>query len=202
MKALAECSTEQLEQRARALTARLDQLQAAGLSLDLTRGKPAADQLDLSNELDGILRGDFRLKDGTDVRNYGGLLGIPEARALGASMLGTTPDRVIAGGNSSLTLMHFVVDAALRNGLWGSQSAWQRAGTRVKFICPVPGYDRHFTICESLGIDMLTVPMTDAGPDMDAVDALVAADPSIKGLWCVPKYSNPTGCVYSEATVR
>ena len=202
MNALAECSTEQLDQRARALTARLDQLRAAGLSLDLTRGKPAADQLDLSNELDGILRGDFRLKDGTDVRNYGGLLGIPEARALGANMLGTTADRVIAGGNSSLTLMHFVVDAALRYGLWGPQSAWQHAATRVKFLCPVPGYDRHFTICESLGIDMLTVPMTDAGPDMDAVEALVTADPSIKGMWCVPKYSNPTGCVYSDATVR
>jgi aspartate/methionine/tyrosine aminotransferase len=199
---LNERTTEQLEQRARALTARLDQLKAAGLALDLTRGKPAADQLDLSNELDGILHGDYRLEDGTDARNYGGLLGIPEARAFGAALLGTTADRVIAGGNSSLTLMHFVVEAALRSGLWGPDSAWQRGGERVKFVCPVPGYDRHFTICESLGIDMVTAPMTDVGPDMDAVEAMVAADASIKGIWCVPKYSNPTGCVYSDATVH
>jgi aspartate/methionine/tyrosine aminotransferase len=199
---LAERTTEQLQRRAGALNARLDQLKAARLSLDLTRGKPSADQLDLSNELDGILRGDFRMKDGTDARNYGGLLGIPEARAFGAAILGTSPDRVIAGGNSSLTLMHFVVDAAARVGLWGAHSAWQRDGAPVKFVCPVPGYDRHFTICESLGIDMLTAPMTDTGPDMAAIEAMVAADPSIKGMWCVPKYSNPTGCVYSEATVR
>jgi len=199
---LAERTTEQLEQRARALNARLDQLKGAGLSLDLTRGKPSADQLDLSNELDGILRGDFRLKDGTDARNYGGLLGIPEARAFGAAILGTSADRVIAGGNSSLTLMHFVVDTAMHVGLWGAQSAWQNAGTHIKFLCPVPGYDRHFTICESLRIEMLTVPMTETGPDMDAVESLVAADPTIKGIWCVPKYSNPTGCVYSDTTVR
>jgi len=199
---LAGRTTAQLEERARALNARLDQLKAAGLSLDLTRGKPSADQLDLSNELDGILRGDYRLKDGTDARNYGGLLGIPEARAFGAAILGTSADRVIAGGNSSLTLMHFVVETALRVGLWGSPSAWQNVGARIKFVCPVPGYDRHFTICESLGIEMLTAPMSDTGPDMDAVEAMVAADPSIKGMWCVPKYSNPTGCVYSDATVR
>ena len=203
---LTERSTEQLMARARELTARLDQLSAAGLALDLTRGKPAADQLDLSNELDGILRGDYRMKDGTDARNYGGLLGIPEARTFGASMLDTTPERVIAGGNSSLSLMHLVVDTALRVGLWGAGSAWQRdadtAGARVKFLCPVPGYDRHFAICESLGIEMLSVPMTDHGPDMDAVEALVSVDPMIKGIWCVPKYSNPTGCVYADETVQ
>ena len=126
MTALSQRTTEQLKARVRELNARLDQLKAAGLALDLTRGKPAADQLDLSNALDGILRGDYRLKDGTDARNYGGLLGIPEARALGAALLETTPDRVIAGGNSSLSLMQFVVDAALRVGLWGAGSAWQR----------------------------------------------------------------------------
>ncbi len=202
---LAERGSEQLQARVRELTARLDQLRAEALALDLTRGKPAADQLDLSNELDGILHGDYRLKDGTDARNYGGLLGIPEVRALGANMLDTTADRVIAGGNSSLTLMHFVVDTALRVGLWGTGSAWQREGESarapIRFICPVPGYDRHFSICESLDIEMLTVPMTDSGPDMDAVEALVAADPLIKGIWCVPKYSNPTGCVYSDTVV-
>ncbi|HTK98221.1 MAG TPA: aminotransferase class I/II-fold pyridoxal phosphate-dependent enzyme [Pseudomonadales bacterium] len=202
MTALTQRTTEQLKARLRELDARLDQLKAAGLSLDLTRGKPAADQLDLSNALDGILRGDYRLKDGTDARNYGGLLGIPEARALGAQMLDTTPDRVIAGGNSSLALMQLVVDAALRVGLWGAGSAWQReTHTKVRFVCPVPGYDRHFAICESLDIEMIAVPMTEHGPDMDAVEARLAADPSIKGIWCVPKYSNPTGCVYSDAVV-
>ena len=203
---LAQRTTEQLQARTRELTARLDQLRAEGLALDLTRGKPAADQLALSNALDGILHGDFRLKDGTDARNYGGLLGIPEARAFGAAILDTTPDRVIAGGNSSLTLMHMVVDAALRIGLWGTDSAWQRdieaAGERIKFLCPVPGYDRHFTICESLGIEMIPVPMTEQGPDMDRVESLVSADPLIKGIWCVPKYSNPTGCVYSDAVTQ
>ena len=204
--ALQNRGTAELQARARDLTARLDQLRAAGLKLDLTRGKPAADQLDLSNELDGILHGDYRLADGTDARNYGGLLGIPEARAFGAQMLDTTPERVIAGGNSSLQMMHFVVDTALRVGLWGADTAWQRDATkasgRIKFLCPVPGYDRHFAICESLGIEMLAVPMTEDGPDMDAVETLVAADPLIKGIWCVPRFSNPTGCVYSDAVTQ
>ena len=204
---LAQRTTEQLQARSRELAARLDQLRAEGLALDLTRGKPAADQLALSDALDGILHGDYRLKDGTDARNYGGLLGIPEARAFGASILDTTPDRVIAGGNSSLTLMHMVVDTALRIGLWGVDSAWQHdidtaAGGRIKFLCPVPGYDRHFTICESLGIEMIPVPMTEHGPDMDRVESLVSADPLIKGIWCVPKYSNPTGCIYSDAVTQ
>ena len=203
---LTQLSTAQLQARSRDLAARLDQLRAAGLKLDLTRGKPAADQLDLSNELDGILRGDYRLADGTDARNYGGLLGIPEARAFGARMLGAAPEHVIAGGNSSLQLMHLVVDIALRFGLWGADTAWHRAasagGGQIKFLCPVPGYDRHFAICESLGIEMVAVPMTVDGPDMDAVEARVAADPLIKGIWCVPKYSNPTGCVYSDAVVQ
>ncbi len=204
--ALRSRSTVELNARAHQLTARLDQLRASGLKLDLTRGKPAPDQLDLSNELDGILHGDYRLADGTDARNYGGLLGIPEARAFGAQMLDTTPERVIAGGNSSLQLMHFVVDTALRAGLWGADTGWQReataAGGRVRFLCPVPGYDRHFAICESLGIEMLAVPMTAHGPDMDAIEAHVAADPLIKGIWCVPRFSNPTGCVYSDAVTQ
>ena len=193
MTALSQRTTEQLRARARELTARLDQLKAAGLALDLTRGKPAADQLDLSNALDGILCGDYRLKDGTDARNYGGLLGIPEARALGAALLDTTPDRVIAGGNSSLSLMQLVVDAALRVGLWGHGSAWQRETGAPRFMCPVPGYDRHFAICEAHGNEKVTVPMNDHGPDMHALDARVAADHGIRGIWSVPKYSNQTG---------
>lgn len=200
---LAERTTEQLRARMRELNARLDQQQAAGLKLDLTRGKPSADQLELSRPLDGILDGNYRLADGSDARNYGSLLGIPEARAFGAQMLETDAARVIAGGNSSLSLMYLVVETALRTGLWGPGSDWvsesSRSGRPIKFLCPVPGYDRHFAICDALGIEMVCVPMTDQGPAMDDVERLVAADPMIKGIWCVPKYSNPTGCVYSDA---
>jgi len=203
---LAERTTDQLRARIRELSARLDQQQAAGLALDLTRGKPSADQLELSRALDGILEGDYRLADGTDARNYGSLLGIPEARKFGAQLLETEAARVIAGGNSSLNLMYMVVDAALRVGLWGPGSDWlaeaAAAGQQIKFLCPVPGYDRHFAVCEALGVDMVTVPMTEEGPAMDDVERLVAADPLIKGIWCVPKYSNPTGCVYSDAVTE
>lgn len=181
------------------------QFRDAALKLDLTRGKPATDQLDLADALDGILAGDFRAEDGTDTRNYGGLLGLPESRRLGALLLDVAPEQVLAGGNSSLTLMYLLVETLHLFGL-GSIRAWrdeaQTLGRPVRFLCPVPGYDRHFTICESLGIEMQPVPLGDDGPDMDEVEALVAADPMIKGIWCVPKYSNPTGCVYSDATVE
>jgi DNA-binding transcriptional MocR family regulator len=201
---LAERSTTELAERRRALAARFDQMKAQKLSLDLTRGKPAADQLALSDALDGCLAGDYRASDGTDVRNYGGLRGIPEARALGAELLGVAAADVLAAGNSSLTLMYQIVEAALSFGLPDARSAWRPAGERstpVRFLCPVPGYDRHFTICQALGIDMVPVPLGDDGPDMDAVERAVAEDPSIKAIWCVPKYSNPTGCVYADATV-
>ncbi len=171
-----------------------------GLALDLTRGKPSAEQLSLSDALDGILGGDYRAGDGTDTRNYGGLDGLPEAKRLGAALMGVDPGSVLVGGNSSLTLMYQAVLVAHRFGLTGADSAWSREAP-VRFLCPVPGYDRHFTVCEQLGIEMLTVDMTPDGPDMDRVEALLAADPSIKGMWCVPKYSNPTGVVYSDATV-
>ena len=173
----------------------------AGLALDLTRGKPATDQLDLSDGLDGILAGDYRTEDGTDTRNYGGLLGIPECRRLGAALLGVDAERVMAAGNSSLTLMYLLVETAHLFGL-GDAPAWKDEGREIGFLCPVPGYDRHFTICESLGIRMEPVPLDDDGPDMDAVEAAVAADPGIKGIWCVPKYSNPTGATYSDEVVR
>jgi aspartate/methionine/tyrosine aminotransferase len=177
----------------------------AGLALDLTRGKPASEQLDLSDALDGILQGDYRAEDGTDVRNYGGLLGLPECRRLGATMLGVDAARVLAGGNSSLTLMYLMVETAHLFGL-GDAAPWREAaeaaGRAPVFLCPVPGYDRHFTICEQLGIEMRPVPMTEDGPDMDAVEAAVAEDPMVRGIWCVPKYSNPTGCTYSDAVVE
>ncbi|MCB1687719.1 MAG: aminotransferase class I/II-fold pyridoxal phosphate-dependent enzyme [Halioglobus sp.] len=176
-------------------------LKGLNLALDLTRGKPCTEQADLSNALDGILQGNYFSADGTDTRNYGGLDGLPEARALFAQVLGTTPAQTLVGGNSSLTLMYSVIEFALTEGLAGAASAWGNNDT-VKFLCPAPGYDRHFAICEHLGIEMITVPMLDTGPDMDQVEALVKQDDAIKGLWCVPRFSNPTGCVYSDETVE
>ena len=164
----------------------------AGLKLDLTRGKPAAAQLDLSNDLDGILEDFYLLQGGTDVRNYGGILGIPEARQLGAAFIGAKPEQVMVGGNSSLNLMYQYVQHMIAD--WGSEP--------VKFLCPVPGYDRHFTICEHFDIEMITVPLTDTGPDMQQVQELVSQDAAIKGIWCVPKYSNPTGNTYSKEVVE
>ncbi len=174
-------------------------LVAQRLNLDITRGKPSADQTALSESLDGILKGEFSL-DGTDLRNYGGLDGLPSAKALGANLLDTTADRVIVGGNSSLSLMHLVVTTAYLFGLNGADSAWRKLD-KIAFICPVPGYDRHFSICEQFGIDMLTVPMTENGPCMDSVEALLREHDHIRGMWCVPKYSNPTGATYSDETV-
>ena len=181
------------------LERRFQALKGANLSLDLTRGKPAAEQLDLSGALDGLLDGGYRAEDGTDTRNYGVLRGIPEARALGARFLDVPAENVIAAGNSSLTLMFHVLDAALNAGLCGP--AWRGLGP-AKAICPVPGYDRHYTLSDSLGVDLVTVHITDDGPDMDAVERIVETDPDVRCIWCVPKYSNPTGCVYSEETVQ
>ena len=164
----------------------------AGLKLDLTRGKPAAEQLDLSNDLDGILEGFYLLQDGTDVRNYGGILGIPEARQLGAEFMEAKSEQVMVGGNSSLNLMYQYVEHMMPH--------WR--GEPVKFLCPVPGYDRHFTICEHFDIEMITVPLNDDGPDMQQVKELVSKDAAIKGIWCVPKYSNPTGNTYSKEVVE
>jgi len=170
------------------------------LALDLTRGKPCTEQVALSDALDGILAGNYLAANGTDARNYGGLEGLPEARDLFAGVLGTPPAQTLIGGNSSLTLMYTTIDFALTEGLSGPASAWGNSDT-VKFLCPAPGYDRHFAICEHLGIEMITVPMLDSGPDMEQVESLVKADHSIKGMWCVPRFSNPTGCVYSDETV-
>ena len=177
-------------------------LQAEGLDLDLTRGKPAGDQLGLSAALDGALEGAYRTDDGTDTRGYGGGDGITEARRLGAEWLGLAPEEVLAGGNSSLTLMYLFLLGAHRFGLDGPGNAWADDPAGARFLCPVPGYDRHFTICEDLGIGMVPVPMTGEGPDMDRVEALAAGDPGVRGMWCVPRYSNPTGETYSADTVR
>jgi len=176
--------------------------EAGGLDLDLTRGKPSIAQLELSAALDGILGGDYRLADGSDARGYGGLDGIPEARELAAEWLGVRETEVLVGGNSSLTLMYLFMLSAHVLGLPGSGSAWREQSSGARFLCPVPGYDRHFAICEELGIEMLPVPMDADGPDMDVVESLVTADASIRGIWCVPKFSNPTGVVYSDRVVR
>ncbi|MFO1390152.1 aminotransferase class I/II-fold pyridoxal phosphate-dependent enzyme [Cellvibrio sp.] len=190
----------QLRQLESQLAAEYQAILSKKLNLDLTRGKPSSDQLDLSDALDGILKGNYIAADGTDTRNYGGLDGLPEAKQLGANIMGVDAANVLVGGSSSLTLMFQVASTAYLFGLKDAASAWKNEG-EVKFLCPVPGYDRHFTICEQLGIKMVTVPMTSTGPDMDAVEAMIKADSSIKGMWCVPKYSNPTGVVYSDETV-
>ncbi len=193
-----ELAGEELARAIAALEADYADLCGRGLALDLTRGKPAPAQVALSNALDGILAGDYRAADGTDTRNYGGLDGLPEARALFGEVLGVPAQETLVGGNASLSLMYATLDCALNEGLGGG--AWG-AGDAVKFLCPVPGYDRHFAICEYLGIEMVPVPMLDTGPDMDIVEALLRDDPAVRGIWCVPRFSNPGGCVYSDATV-
>lgn len=194
IKALAEAH-EACEQR-------LAQLTEQGLSLDLSRGKPSAEQLALSVDLLNALdsRSILDSENGQDCRNYGGLEGIPEARRLMAHMMGTHSANTFVGGNSSLMMMYQLVSHAMVDGLCG-EAPWQTVENR-KFLCPVPGYDRHFAITEHFGFESVCVPMLPTGPDMDLIESLVESDPSIKGVWCVPKYQNPTGIVFSDETVR
>jgi len=196
-----QASKEQLQAALADLESQYAQLQAAKLSLDLTRGKPSSAQLDLSNSLDGILQGGYKGADGTDTRNYGGIDGLPEAKSLFCQMLGVKPEETLIGGNASLTLMFQSLNFAHNFGVRGPSSAWSKEG-QIKFLCPVPGYDRHFSVCEELGIEMIPVKMDANGPDMDQVEALVKADPLIKGIWCVPRFSNPSGIVYSDEVVE
>jgi DNA-binding transcriptional MocR family regulator len=180
---------------------RYDAFAKRGVKLNLTRGKPAAEQLDLSNELLSLPgKSDFNA-GAVDCRNYGELQGLPELRALLAPVFGVTPERVIIGNNASLSLMHDAMVFALLKGTCDSERPWSKEA-RIAFICPVPGYDRHFSICQELGIEMIPVPLLATGPDMDVVEKLVASDPQIKGMWCVPKYSNPSGTVYADATIE
>lgn len=178
------------------------ELQAKKLTLDLTRGKPAPEQLDLANGLLALPGpDDYRDDDGTDTRNYGGLHGLPELRAIFGELLGIAVPNLIAGNNASLEFMHDVVVYSMVHGGVDSPRPWSQEPV-VKFLCPVPGYDRHFAITETLGIEMIPVPMREDGPDVDLIEELVAADPAIKGMWTVPVFGNPTGITYSWETVR
>jgi len=202
MESYQNLSKEQLLALKSELEASYEEKKALNRQLDMARGKPSPSQLDVSLGLMDALNSDSVLKseDGTDCRNYGVLDGIPEAKKLMADMMGTTADHVIIFGNASLTIMYDSISRSYTHGVLGS-TPWCKLD-KVKFLCPVPGYDRHFAITERFGVEMINVPMTQDGPDMDMVEELVANDDSIKGIWCVPKYSNPQGYCYSAETVR
>jgi DNA-binding transcriptional MocR family regulator len=193
---LSDLSPTELSTLHTELTAEYEQLVGKGLKLDLTRGKPASEQLDLSEELLSLPgQDDHTDESGVDCRNYGGLHGLPEIRRIFAPLLNVPVDQLIAGDNASLALMHDTLVFSLLRGTADSDAPWSKGP--VRFLCPVPGYDRHFAICEQYGIEMLPVSMDEHGPDLDEVRELVANDPAVKGMWVVPTYSNPTGAVYT-----
>ena len=202
MKPYAEMTKAELQALKKELSAKYREYQGKDLKLDMSRGKPSIDQLDLSMGMLDVLTSDMDLtcEDGTDCRNYGVLDGISEAKELLADMMEVAPDHIIIYGNSSLNVMYDTVSRSMTHGVMGN-TPWCKLD-KVKFLCPVPGYDRHFAITEYFGIEMINIPMTPTGPDMDMVEELVASDDSIKGIWCVPKYSNPQGISYSDQTVR
>ncbi len=202
MKPYAEMTKEELETLKEQLRIKYKEYQSKGLSLNMARGKPCTEQLDLSMGMMDVLGSgdDLTCEDGTDCRNYGVLDGIREARELIGDMMENPIDSIIIYGNSSLNVMYDTVSRSMTHGVMGNPP-WCKLD-KVKFLCPVPGYDRHFAITEYFGIEMINVPMPPTGPDMDLVEELVRSDASIKGIWCVPKYSNPQGISYSDETVR
>ena len=198
---LSEMNKEQLLNFKGEVEQAYNDFKAKGLCLNMSRGNPCKEQLELSVDmLKTFDDNNFMTEDGTDVRNYGVLDGIPEAKKLFSDMLGVAMDEVIVFGNSSLNAMYWSIQTAFNKGILGS-TPWSKLD-KVKFLCPVPGYDRHFKVTEFFGIEMINVPMTPTGPDMDMVEKLVAEDESIKGIWCVPQYSNPDGICYSDETVK
>lgn len=183
------------------LLERLQDYQAQNLNIDMTRGKPCAEQLDLALDMLSCVDSTNYVSNGMDCRNYGGLDGLPEAKELFAQFLEVDPDEIIVGGNASLAMMYDAISRAMTHGVVDSEIPWSKL-PRVRFLCPSPGYDRHFSICEHLGIEMIPVEMGADGPDMDYVESAVAGDESIKGMWSVPKYSNPTGVTFSDEVVE
>ncbi len=198
--ALSDLPTDELARLESQLAAEYESLAGENLALDLTRGKPSPEQLDLSERLLSLPGEGDHTAGSTDVRNYGGGAGLPELRAIFAELLGVETDRVIAQDNASLSIMYDLLVFSMLFGTPDSGRPWKDE-PQLRWLCPVPGYDRHFGITEALGIEMVPVPLGPAGPDMDEVERLVAEDPSIKGIWCVPIFSNPTGAVYDDHTV-
>ena len=196
-----EMTLEQRQAEYAAVKSAYEAKKALGLKLNMARGKPGKAQLDMVMDIFDVLKTpEDYISDGIDTRNYGEVAGIPAAKVLFADILGCRPAQVFVGGNASLQLMYDAVAKAFTNGLLHSEKPWKEQG-KIKWICPVPGYDRHFKVTESLGVEMISVPMTAEGPDMDMVEQLIQ-DPAVKGMWNVPKYSNPEGVVYSAETVR
>ena len=202
MQPYAEMSTEELQELRKQLSAQYKEFQGKDLRLDMSRGKPSVEQLDLSMGMMDVLSSsdDLTCEDGTDCRNYGVLTGIKEAKELIGDMMEVAPDYIIIYGNSSLNVMFDTVSRSMTHGVMGC-TPWCKLD-KVKFLCPVPGYDRHFAITQYFGIEMINIPMNSDGPDMDLVEKYVNNDAAVKGIWCVPKYSNPTGIVYSDEVVR
>ncbi len=198
---LSKMTQEELKLTYESFKKQYDEAVALGLKLDISRGKPNGEQLDLCNDIMTCLDGDIITKYDFDYRNYGVMEGVPESREMFAPLLGVSPENTIVCGNSSLNIMYDCIIRAMLLGVLEGKTPWSKLPC-VKFLCPAPGYDRHFAICEEFGIEMITVPMTEEGPDMDMVEKLVSEDESIKGMWCVPKYSNPQGITYSDETVK
>ncbi|MBR4022427.1 MAG: aminotransferase class I/II-fold pyridoxal phosphate-dependent enzyme [Ruminococcus sp.] len=198
---LFQMNKSELEAFKNEVESQYNNFKSLGLKLDMSRGKPSPQQLDLSMDMMNCLSADdYKSENGMDCRNYGILDGIPEAKRLFADMIDVNADEVIVFGNSSLNIMFWTIQTAFTHGILGS-TPWGKLD-KVKFLCPVPGYDRHFAICEFFGIEMINIPMSESGPDMDMIEKLVASDDSIKGIWCVPQYSNPQGICYSDETVK